>query len=164
MGKSASSASGQSQLESILREPLLYLSLYFKFHRADYYCHLQRVRLEGEWEAWLQFFLEGVRETAEAAVVTARRIVDLFEDDRRKIQGHRRGVGSALKLHPSLQQRPVVSVPLLVEATDLSAPTVGAALRMLQRLEIVRELTGKRRNRLFGYDQYVALLAEGTQP
>ena len=164
MGKSASSASGQSQLESILREPLLYLSLYFKFHRADYYDHLQRVRLEGEWEAWLQFFLEGVRDTAEAAVVTARRIVDLFEDDRRKIQGHRRAVGSALQLHPALQQRPVVSVPLLVEATDLSAPTVGAALRMLQRLEIVRELTGKRRNRLFGYDQYVALLAEGTQP
>lgn len=150
--------------EGILREPLLYLSLYFKAHRADYYDLLQRVRLDGEWESWLRFFLEGVRETAEAAVVTARHIVDLFEQDRQKIQGHRRAVGSALQVHHALQQRPVASVPLLVEATSLSAPTVGAALQMLQNLEIVRELTGKRRNRLFGYDRYVALLSEGTQP
>jgi Fic family protein len=150
--------------DGILREPLLYLSLYFKLHRSDYYDHLQRVRMEGDWEAWLLFFLEGVRETAEAAVVTARRIVDLFEVDRQRIQGHRRAVGSALQVHHALQQRPVASIPLLVEVTGLSAPTVGSALQMLQRLEIVRELTGKRRNRLFGYDQYVALLAEGTQP
>jgi Fic family protein len=150
--------------EGILREPLLYLSLYFKAHRADYYDLLQRVRLDGEWESWLRFFLEGVRETAEAAVVTARHIVDLFEQDRQKIQGHRRAVGSALQVHHALQQRPVASVPLLVEATSLSAPTVGAALQMLQNLEIVRELTGKRRNRVFGYDRYVALLSEGTQP
>ena len=67
-------------------------------------------------------------------------------------------------MHHALQQRPVASIPLLVETTGLSAPTVSAALRMLERLDIVREITGKRRNRLFGYDRYVALLAEGTQP
>ncbi len=150
--------------EGVLREPLLYLSLYLKAHRADYYDLLQRVRMEGEWEAWLQFFAEGVRETAEGAVGTARKIVDLFERDRQQIQGHQRAVGSALRVHQALQQRPVGSVPLLVEATGLSAPTVRAALRMLERLGIVRELTGKRRNRLFGYQPYIALLAEGTQP
>jgi Fic family protein len=148
--------------EGLLHEPLLYLSLYFKARRRDYYDLLQRVRLEGDWEAWLQFFADGVRETAEGAVITARRIVDLFERDRHQIQGNRRAVGSALRVHHALQQRPVASIPLLVEITGLSAPTVSAALRMLEGLEIARELTGKRRNRLFGYDRYIALLAEGT--
>ena len=141
-----------------------FLSLYFKTHRADYYDLLQRVRLEGDWEAWLQFFAEGVRETAESAIVTARRIVQLFEADRQQIQGHQRSVGSALRVHASLQRRPVVSVSSLVDGTGLSAPTVRAALERLEHLGIVREMTGKRRNRLFGYEGYVALLAEGTQP
>jgi len=150
--------------EGVLREPLLYLSLYLKTHRSTYYDFLQRVRLEGDWETWLQFFAEGIRETAEGAVVTARKIVDLFEQDRQKIQGHQRAVGSALRVHHALQQRPVASIPLLAQATGLSAPTVSASLRMLAKLGIVRELTGKRRNRIFGYDRYVALLGEGTQP
>jgi Fic family protein len=150
--------------EGVLHEPLLYLSLYLKTHRTHYYDLLQRVRLEGEWEAWLHFFAEGVRETADSAVVTARRIVQLFDADRQKIQGHRRSVGSALRVHAALQQRPVVSVAKLVEATGLSAPTVRAALERLDGLGIVREMTGKRRNRLFGYERYVSLLAEGTQP
>jgi Fic family protein len=150
--------------EGVLREPLLYLSLYFKAHRATYYDLLQRVRLDGDWEAWLQFFAEGVRETAEGAVSTARRIVDLFERDRAQIHGHQRAVGSALRVHRALEQRPVASIPLLVRNTGLSAPTVSAALRMLEGLGIVREITGKRRNRVFGYDRYVALLSEGTQP
>ena len=150
--------------EGILREPLLYLSLYLKAHRADYYDLLQRVRLEGDWETWLEFFAQGVRETADGAVVTARKVADLFEQDRRQIQGHQRAVGSALRVHHALQQRPVASIPLLAGSTGLSAPTVSGALRMLERLGIARELTGKRRNRLFGYDRYVALLAEGTRP
>jgi Fic family protein len=152
------------RLLSVLHEPLLYLSLYLKSHRAHYYDLLQRVRMEGDWEAWLGFFAEGVRETAESALVTARRIVEIFEADRQKIQGHRRSVGSALRVHAALQQRPVVSVARLVDATALSAPTVRAALERLEGLGIVREMTGKRRNRLFGYERYVALLAEGTQP
>ena len=150
--------------EGVLHEPLLYLSLYLKSHRAHYYDLLQRVRMEGDWEAWLDFFAEGVRETAESAVVTARRIVELFEADRQKIQGHRRSVGSALRVHAALQKRPVVSAAKLVDATGLTAPTVRAALERLEGLGIVREMTGKRRNRLFGYERYVALLAEGTQP
>jgi Fic family protein len=96
--------------------------------------------------------------------VTARRIVELFEADRQKIQGHRRSVGSALRVHAALQKRPVVSAAKLVDATGLTAPTVRAALERLEGLGIVREMTGKRRNRLFGYERYVALLAEGTQP
>lgn len=150
--------------EGVLREPLLYLSLYFKAHRSDYYDLLQGVRLGGDWEAWLSFFAEGVRETAAGAVVTASSIVELFGRDREQIHGHGRAVGSALRVHHALQQRPVASIPLLVRTTGLSAPTVGTCLRMLERMGIVRELTGKRRNRLFGYDRYLAILSEGTQP
>ena len=148
----------------VLHEPLLYLSLYFKAHRSDYYDLLQRARLEGDWEAWLRFFAEGVRETADDAVATARRIVDLFEQDRQRIQGHSGAAGSALQVHHGLQQRPVASVPSLVADTGLSAPTVRSALGRLEKMGIVREITGKRRNRLFGYDRYVAILGEGTQP
>jgi Fic family protein len=150
--------------EGILREPLLYLSLYFKRHRSDYYDLLQGVRTEGDWEAWIRFFAEGVRETAEGAVTTARTLVDLFQTDRERIQGHRRAVGSSLQVHHALQERPISSIPHLVQVTGLSAPTVSAAIRMLEGLGIVRELTGKQRNRLFGYDRYIALLAEGTEP
>ena len=140
-----------------------YLSLYFKAHRPDYYDLLQRVRLEGDWEAWLQFFAEGVRETADGAVVSARTIVDLFEEDRRKVQGHGRAVGSALRIHHALQQQPVSSIPRLSEKTGLSAPTVTSALQRLERLGIVRELTGRARNRLFAYDRYLELVNRGTE-
>jgi len=151
--------------EQVLRDPLLYLSLYFKAHRSTYYDLLQRVRVEGAWEDWIRFFAEGVRDTAQGAVVTARKIVDLFERDRQQIHGHERAVGSALRVHHALQQRPVASVPLLVEMTRLSGPTVSSALRMLEQLGIARELTGKRRNRLFAYDRYVAMLGEDeTRP
>lgn len=149
--------------EGVLHTPLLYLSHHFNAHRRDYYDLLQRVRLDGDWEAWLQFFADGIRETAEDGAATARSIVELFERDRLRIQGHRRAVGSAHRVHHALKQRPVASIPLLAEATGLSAPTVSAALRMLERLGIVRELTGKRRNRLFGYNGYVALFEEGMQ-
>lgn len=150
--------------DGVLRAPLLYLSLYFKTHRTTYYDLLQRVRTTGDWEAWLHFFAEGVRQTAESAVATARTIVDLFAEDRERIEGHEGAVGSALRVHEALQRRPVASVPLLVEATGLTAPTVRAAIGRLEGLGIVREITGKRRNRLFGYARYVELLAQGTQP
>lgn len=150
--------------EGVLRAPLLYLSLYFKTHRSTYYDLLQRVRTTGDWEAWLHFFAEGVRQTAESAVTTARTIVDLFAEDCDRIEGHEGAVGSALRVHEALQRRPVASVPLLVEATGLTAPTVRSAIGRLESLGIVHEITGKRRNRLFGYARYVELLGQGTQP
>jgi len=151
------------QHERVLREPILYLSLFFKKHRAHYYELLQRTRTDGDWETWIAFFAEGVRETADGAVATARRLVDLFEADRERVRETGRAAASALQVHHALQRRPVVTIRRLAETTKLSVPTVTAALGELERIGVVAELTGQRRNRLFSYRQYLAILAEGTE-
>jgi Fic family protein len=150
--------------EGALTEPLLYLSLYFKTHRTTYYDLLQRVRTDGDWESWLRFFLAGVHETAEQAALAARRILQLFERDRRRIEQIGRAAGSALRVHQMLQGRPYLSIPAAAEQLDLSAPTVATAVNHLQRLGIVSELTGRRRNRLYLYGEYLGILNEGTEP
>jgi len=147
----------------VLREPLLYLSLYLKQHRATYYELLDRVRREGDWEAWLAFFLDGVRETAEGAVTTAQRLAEMFQDDRRRIERTGRRAGSALRVHEALKARPILALPGLCETTGLSFPAASSAMDLLVGLGIARELTGKRRNRLFVYDRYLAILNEGTE-
>jgi Fic family protein len=147
----------------VLREPLLYLSLYFKQRRDEYYDLLGQIRTDGDWEAWLVYFLEGVRETAEGAVTTARRLTDLFGADRDRILPAGRRAGSMLRVHDSLKARPVTSLPEVVRATGLTAPTVGSAMEGLVSLGVARELTGKRRNRVFAYDRYLAILNEGTE-
>ena len=147
----------------LLREPLLYLSLYLKEHRATYYALLDEVRHEGDWEAWLSFFLDGVRETAEGAVSTAQRLAAMFEDDRRQIEPAGRRSGSALRVHEALKARPILSLPAICDATGLSFPAASSGMDLLAGLGIARELTGKRRNRLFVYDRYLAILNEGTE-
>jgi Fic family protein len=151
-------------VHGVLRKPLLYLSLYLKTHRADYYRLLQEVRERGAWEAWLEFFLDGVAETANQAFDAATRIVELFKQDRERITAESDRVGSALRIHELLQQNPFLSANLLVERTGLSAPTINAALADLERLGIVEEVTGRRRGRVFGYRRYLAILSEGTDP
>ncbi len=148
----------------VLRKPLLYLSLYLKAHRADYYRLLQEVREHGAWEAWLEFFLTGVADTANRAFDAAMRIVELFREDRERISAESERASSALRIYDQLQQNPYVTANLLVERTGLSAPTVNAALADLARLGIVEEVTGRRRGRVFGYRRYLAILAEGTDP
>jgi Fic family protein len=147
----------------VLREPMLYLSLYFKQHRDEYYDLLGQIRTDGDWEAWLAYFLEGVRETAEGAATTARRLTDLFGADRDRILPAGRRPGSMLRVHDSLKARPVISLPEVVRATGLTAPTVGSAMEGLVSLGVARELTGKRHNRVFAYDRYLAVLNEGTE-
>ncbi len=144
--------------EGVLQDPLLYLSLYFKQHRQQYYDLLSDVRTDGDWEAWLHFFSDAARETAGAAVATARAVVDLFNQDRERVRGLGRGGGSAFRVHHELQRRPLVTAGWLVAQTGLSAPTVGKALDGLVGAGIAREITGRRRNRVFAYDQYLALL------
>jgi Fic family protein len=148
----------------VLREPLLYLSLYLKQHRQQYYDLLQRVRERGDWEAWLGFFLVGVRETAEEAADTARRLFALFEEDRGRIVALRRAAASARRLHTLLQRTPMLSVPAAAERLGLSRPTVAKSMAHLERLDIVREVTSRRRGRLFVYRRYVDLLSAGTAP
>lgn len=148
----------------VLHEPLLYLSLHLKERRAEYYALLDQVRREGDWEAWLAFFLEGVRATADGAVETARRLSALFGDDRAKIETSGRRASSALRVHEALKARPILSLPAVCERTALSFPAASSAMQLLVELDIARELTGKRRNRLFAYDRYLAILKEGTEP
>jgi len=151
-------------VNGVLRKPLLYLSLYLKTHRTDYYRLLQEVREHGAWEAWLDFFLAGVADTANQAFDAATRIVDLFKDDRERITAQSDRAGSALRVHDLFQQNPFLTANQLVERTGLSAPTVNAALADLERLGVVDEITGKKRGRVFGYRRYLAILSEGTEP
>lgn len=148
----------------VLREPILYLSLFLKAQRTDYYRLLQEVRMTGRWEAWMEFFLTGVAETAEQAADTARELTAMFDRDRRTIQTFGRAAPSVLRLHEGLQQRPVVTVQGAAKALDLSVPTVGKALDLLVTAGIVRETTGRRRNRVFVYTDYLEILDRGTEP
>ncbi len=147
----------------ILREPLLYLSLYLKQNRPTYYELLGRVRRDGDWEAWLTFFLEGVAQIARGAVSTAERIGELFRTDRSRVEGAGRRANSALRVHEALKARPIQSMPGVRDATGLSFPAVSSAMDFLVEIGMVRELTGKRRDRLFVYDRYLAILNEGTE-
>lgn len=150
-------------VEGVLRDPLLYLSLYLKEHRTEYYDLLQRVRLEGDWESWLSFFAEGVRTSAEGAVSTAQRLSRLFRDDRARIHGIGRLAGSALRVHEVLQRRPVRPAAAIAKSSRLSVPTVMSALRALAEAGVVSELTGRQRNQVFSYEPYVKILSEGTE-
>ncbi len=149
--------------DGVLREPLLYLSLYFKQHRESYYELLNDVRKNGDWETWLAFFLDGVTQTAEGAVSTAQRLLSLFQEDQAKIQQIGRAAGSALRVHRALQEHPIASLQDLAKRTELSFTAVTAGIQVLEQIGVVHELTGKKRNRLFGYDQYLAILGEGTE-
>ena len=148
----------------VLRQPLLYLSLFLKQNRSTYYDLLSRVRSTGDWEAWLDFFLEGVKLTADGAVGTARRLSRMFQDDRDRVQtvGGRRA-GTALRVHEALKSRPILSLPGVCRDTDLTFHTVASAMALLVSQGIAREITGKRRHRLFAYDQYLSILNEGTE-
>lgn len=147
----------------VLRAPLLYLSLYLKEHRQEYYRLLDTVRREGDWESWLSFFLDGVRVTAEGAVETAQQLAAMFSEDRTKIEAAGRRAGSALRVHEAIKSRPILSMPEICRETGLSFPAVSSAMDLLVEIKIARELTGKRRNRLFVYDQYLATLNKGTE-
>ncbi|MEZ5566545.1 MAG: Fic family protein, partial [Gammaproteobacteria bacterium] len=144
--------------EGVLSEPLLYLSLYFNRNRQRYYELLDKVRREGDWEEWLAFFADAVNTTAMGAVDTARQLGALFKSDRERIQALGREAGSALQIHEALQARPLRNVSGMQNATHRSPPTILKALDILVKLGIVREVTGRRRNRVFEYRRYMELL------
>lgn len=148
----------------VLSRPLLYLSLYFKKNRAEYYRLLDLVRSEGDWEAWLDFFLEGVDSTATNAVQTAQRLVALFGEDEIRIQSLGRAAASALRVFNAMRERPLITVNEACRRSGVSFPTATKGTEALMGLGIVRELTGQRRNRVYAYDRYLAILKEGTEP
>ncbi len=142
----------------VLQQPLLYLSLYFKRHRDAYYDHLQRVRTEGAWEDWLEFFLEGVVTVARSATTTARGIRQLVERDRGAIHGFGRGAASALRVHELAGRRVVLTASSTSAQLGLSAPTVNGAFTRLEAAGILHEVTGRRRGRVYVYTEYLRLL------
>jgi len=149
--------------DGLLSQPLLYLSLYFKQHRSEYYRLLDVVRMEGDWEAWLDFFLEGVDLTASNAVETARRLITLSQQDEQKIQKAGRTASTLLRVFRVLCERPLVTLSQICERSGLSFPAASHAMAALAQLGIVREVTGQRRNRIFAYNEYLNILNEGTE-
>ncbi len=149
----------------ILREPLLYLSLYFKQNRSDYYALLNDVRLTGDWEEWLEFFLEGVKQTAEGAITTAHRLSEMVREDRARLEATSgRRAGSAIRVQHALAKRVASSLSATSSATGLSFATVASTMDLLVKQGIAREITGRSRYRVFVYDQYLSILNEGTEP
>lgn len=150
--------------QGVLQEPLLYLSLFFKMNRQQYYDMLNNIRLTGDWEEWIRFFIDGVQITSKQAVSTARDLTNLFNSDKKKIQDIGRSAGSTLRVHQHLSAKPLAQISDIAESTNLTLPTVASALERLQEMQIVKELTGYKRNRLFAYKKYLEILERGTEP
>lgn len=144
--------------DGLLREPLLYPSLFFKKHRSLYYELLNDVRVHGDWERWLDYFVEGIEASATQAVATAQRLLQLVNADRERAAALGRGAGSALAVHQSLQRQPVTTAAALAQDTGLALATVNRTLVQLASAGIVEELTQRRRNRVFSYRAYVEAL------
>ncbi|HBH27471.1 MAG: Fic family protein [Desulfofustis sp. PB-SRB1] len=149
--------------EKVLKEPMLYLSLYFKTHRQRYYELLNEVRLTGDWEAWLEFFADAVIHTATQAVDTAQQLMRLSAEDGQRINGLKRISGSAHLIHRAMLERPMASPKWIGQKTQLSPATVNACLRELEQLEVVQEVTGQKRNRLYSYVEYIRIMNEGIE-
>lgn len=143
----------------VIREPLLYLSVFFKKHRQAYYEHLNQVRLSGDWETWLLFFIDAVAETANQAVVTAQQLNQLRHEDKTRVSQLGRQSGSASQIIDALFQQPIASINKLIELTGLTAATIGKLLHLLEHeMAIVKEITGQKRNRAFAYVRYIEIL------
>lgn len=143
----------------VIHEPLLYLSVFFKKHRQSYYERLNDVRLTGNWEAWLLFFVDAVAETANQAVETAQQLNALRQKDRARVNELGRQAGSASQIIDALFEQPIANVNKLIELTGLTAATVGKILDALDnQLQIVKEITGQQRNRVFAYTAYIEIL------
>lgn len=149
-------------VDGVMSRPFLYLSLYFKEHRADYYDALQRVRSHGDWEGWLRFYLIGVEAVANQAADTVTALVALFDRDRARLQTLGRAAGSALEVYEVLRRRIVVSIPGVAKEAGITWPTAKAALERLRALKIVAESTGRRRDRLYTYTRQLEILNRGT--
>lgn len=145
--------------EGVLRQPMLYLSLHFKRHRSEYYRLLQEVRETGIWEDWLQFFLEGVIQTSEAATHTAKSLLSLFARDRASLAGE---AASVLRLHQLLQQHPVITAVSAAKTLGIAHPTATRSLRTLAQHGIIQEVPDATYRRFYTYTAYLDILNQET--
>ncbi|GHV68281.1 cell division protein Fic [Spirochaetia bacterium] len=149
-------------IKGFLQSPFLYLSLFFKQHRDLYYDKLNAVRKTGNWEDWINFFLEGIAETATDAKNTLLAIKKLFAVDDKKVAALGRAAVSAKKVFAEFQQKPVLTIVELVKRTGLATPTAISAVRRLIVLGILENISEKKWGQLYSYKGYVDLLAPGT--
>ncbi len=147
----------------LLTRPLLYLSLFFKRHRAEYYRRLALVRTEGDWEGWLDFFLDGVATIAEEAVATSRDLFALVAADRQRLLGLGSASVTALRLFELLPNNPIVDSSSVMVLLETSRPTAGRALAVMVEAGVLVETPGRRRDRSFAYGAYLARMREGTE-
>jgi Fic family protein len=146
----------------LLAQPLLYLSLFFRRHRAEYYRRLAAVRTEGDWEGWLAFFLEGVTTVADESVSTARELFSLVSGDRVRLLAQDSATVTSVRLFELLPRHPVITIPSAAKLLDTSRPTASKAVAVLERTGILNEATGQRRDRRYHYVQYIEVLRVGT--
>lgn len=149
-------------VDGLLNKPLLYLSLYFKIHRQEYYDYLQSVRKTGDWEAWITFFLEGVVETANQAIETAKKVRLQISEDRKKIENLGRSASSALIVHYYLEKHPITDIAKISQHCHMTIPTATKSIRHLEALNIVKEITGKERHKVYAYKNYLDLLNDNV--
>lgn len=149
--------------ERVLREPLLYLSLFLKKHRDTYYQLLTTVRNEGRWEDWLDFFLEGIHYTSNEGVSTAVRLQNLFRDDERRVLGMGKGSDLGMQIFRNMQAKPVFSMKTMSKLIGKTFPTTAAAVGKLEKMGMVREITGRERDRVYSYYDFVRILNEDTE-
>jgi Fic family protein len=148
--------------DGLLSKPLLYLSLYFKTNRQQYYNDLQLVRETGDWESWIKFFLEGVTKTASQAIETAKNILQLFTQDRQKIASLGRRATSTFIVHHYLEKHSITDIGKIAKHCNITIPTVTKSIQYLEELKIVQEITGKERNKIYVYKKYLDILNDGV--
>jgi len=139
----------------MLKQPLLYLSYYFKSHRQYYYDLLNGVREHGDWERWLDFFLDAVIETSRESYEIILSLHNQIQGDRAKITALGRAAASALAVHQAMLRHPIADIAKLKELTGLTNATIGSSLTRLLKFGIIEETTGNKRNRLFSYKGYI---------
>jgi Fic family protein len=148
---------------SLLPGPLLYLSVAFKRHRQAYYDHLSRVRTDGDWEGWTQFFLDCVREAADDGVASAQKLFTVTTKDRAKLALHTQATVPAIRLFELLPSRPMITLAGAMEMLSVSKPTASKAIAALEAAGILRETTGKKRDRVYAYHRYLQVLTTDTE-
>lgn len=147
----------------VLQKPLLYLSLYFKIHRQAYYEHLTNVRINGDWEKWIDFFADAVIHTSNQAVNTAKNLIALINNHEAKVNSMGRASSTALVVYRCFVKQPVLNANAIQTQTSLSAATIHSSLENLIKLGILEEVSQKKRNKIFVYKEYIAILNEGTE-
>ena len=147
----------------VLPSPLLYLSLFFKRHREEYYRRLAAVRIDGDWEGWVAFFLEAVATIADEATTAARDISRIVGRDRQRVLDAKSSTVMAARLFEQLPQHPIVTIARVTSLLETTKPTANKAVTALVDASVLVETTGRKRDRHFSYEAYLEVLRAGTE-